>query len=60
MLQLDHLSKQHLAVPVLWKLHSVSLNLSACYPAISWCIRRPVGVPVPRMHAHYATSLDTT
>ena len=36
------------------------LTGSACYPAISWCIRRPVGVPVPRMHAHYATSLDTT
>jgi hypothetical protein len=29
MLQLDRLSKQHLAVPVLWKLHSISLDLHA-------------------------------
>lgn len=29
MLQLDGLSKQFIAVPVLWKLHSVSLDLHA-------------------------------
>jgi hypothetical protein len=29
MLQLDGLSKQLIAVPVLWKLHSVSLDLHA-------------------------------
>ena len=54
MLQLDGLSKQLIAVPVLWKLHSVSLDLHA----ILLSHRSLVGL-VLRTHTMLPLTLDT-